>query len=407
MQTIQLANTDTRLRSGRTGRGARWLGAALVAGLSLSACASEDAGGEDEAREVSAQGEVETAERETRLRFPLFPGLRRDAGVAPTPTTPTPTAPTPSTPTPQAGSCRGAKMQSTPFGCSFAWGTNDPGDKLASLPELRFVSKWVGWEVQKDGSLSSCDGCGWLRNQVAKTDKVPVYYAYFIGFFGHANGFMDGNQNPNGPNLTTDGANLIRKNRAKIVDLYAQYARKSREVYPDKPIVWLLEGDHVQYAGESQKNRLSYAELGQLTADIACAIKANMPNALVAINHSTWNPDQVTNDFWRAMSVASYDLVWTTGVANNNGFFEQKASPSSYNAKTATYRYIRQLTGRNILVDTSFGLSAMGDSWSTADVNTLNARIADGVIAANVVSPAGAFQQKIRSLAPQLTRVCK
>ena len=34
---------------------------------------------------------------------------------------------------------------------------------------------------------------------------------------------------------------------------------------------------------------LSYAELGQLGADITCAIKSNMPNAVVAINQSTWN----------------------------------------------------------------------------------------------------------------------
>ena len=37
--------------------------------------------------------------------------------------------------------------------------------------------------------------------------------SYFIGYLGHANGFADGNQTPNAPNLTTDGAALIRKYR--------------------------------------------------------------------------------------------------------------------------------------------------------------------------------------------------
>ena len=56
------------------------------------------------------------------------------------------------------------------------------------------------------------------------------------------------------------------------------------------------------------------AELGQLAADITCAIKSNMPNAVVAINHTTWNADDETNSFWCEMKRADYDLVWTTGV---------------------------------------------------------------------------------------------
>ena len=57
----------------------------------------------------------------------------------------------------------------------------------------------MGYEVDKDGTLPNCDGCDWLSQQVAITSLVPVYYAYFIGYFGHANGFADGNENPNGP----------------------------------------------------------------------------------------------------------------------------------------------------------------------------------------------------------------
>ena len=60
---------------------------------------------------------------------------------------------------------------------------------------------------------------------------------------------------------------------------------------------------------------LSSAELGQLAADITCAIKSNMPNAVVAIDHSTWNADDVTNSYWGAMKGVNYDMVWTTGVA--------------------------------------------------------------------------------------------
>lgn len=370
-----------------------------------------ESGDEPLASDPSGSSEADTPDPLAAERFPWWPWLpRRDAGTpvvdAGAPVRDAGTVTPPVTP-PATGSCRASDIKATPFGCTFAWGTAD--DKLKSAPNVQFAAKWVGYEVDKAGKIARCDGCTWLKNDVANTSLVPVYYAYFLGFFGHANGFADGNQEPNKPNLTTDGANLIRKNRKALIDMYAQYARASREAFPNRPLVWLLEGDHVQYAGESQKNRLSYAELAQFTAEISCAIKSNMPNAVVAINHSTWNPDQVTHDFWGAMKSAgvAYDLVWTTGVANNNGFFDKGTNGGSYNGKTATFRYVSQLTGRKILVDTSYGLSAAADSWSTASVKTLNDRIADGVIAANVVNPAGSFSQTIRTITPQLSRVCR
>jgi hypothetical protein len=307
----------------------------------------------------------------------------------------------------QAGNCGCADLESHPFGCGFAWGTNDSGGALDSYGYLQFMSKWVGYEVQADGTLPSCDGCTWLSQQVAPTELVPVYYAYFIGYFGHANGYADGNENPNGPNLTTDAAQLIRDHRQALIDMYSWYAKKSYEVWKTRPIVWLLEGDFVQYSGDTQKNKLSYTELGQLAADITCAIKSNMPNAVVAINHSTWNSDQVTNDFWNAMKNVAYDLVWTTGVPNNAGFLEKSATPDAYNHATATYAYVHGFTGRPIFVDTSFGLSAMEDAWSSADAATLNARIADGVIAANVTSAPASYASAIATLAPQLDATCR
>jgi hypothetical protein len=306
-------------------------------------------------------------------------------------------------------SCTTSMRNDTPFGCAFAWGTNDPGGSLASFAYLDFMSKWVGYEVEASGALPRCDGCSWLSTQIASTNLIPVYYAYFIGYFGHANGYEDGNVDPTGPNLTTGGAQLIREHRDAIVEMYAWYAEQSARVWSDKPLVWLLEGDFVQYAGESQNEPLSYEELGALTADISCAIKGHMPNAVVAVNHSTWNPDQVTNDFWQAIADAGadYDLVWTTGVADNQGFLEAAADANIYNHATATYAYVHELTGRKLLVDTSFGLSAMGDTWSTADAATLAARIADGVIAANVATPPAGYEAAVAALEGALSGTCE
>ena len=103
----------------------------------------------------------------------------------------------------------------------------------------------------------------------------------------------------------------------------------------------------------------------------------------------------------------AYDLVWTTGVANNNGFFEAGTNASSYNHATATYKFVHTLTGKPIFVDTSFGLSAMADSWSGAPAATIYARGAEGVIAANVASPDSSYASRLNALRPSLDPVCR
>ena len=140
----------------------------------------------------------------------------------------------------------------------------------------------------------------------------------------------------------------------------------------------------IQYTEASQTSPLTMAELGQLAADITCAIKTNMPNAVVAINHSTWNSNEETNSYWTEMKRAPYDLVWTTGVGNNGNFIESAGKAGYYNATTATYPYIHQYTGKNIVVDTSYGASAMSDSWSNQTKAALDVHIGNGVIGVNI-----------------------
>jgi hypothetical protein len=262
-----------------------------------------------------------------------------------------------------------------------------PGGSLTNDSYLQFVSTWVDSSISPSGTYTTCNACNWLKNQVASTNIIPAYYAYIIGFLAHANGIVDGNQ-AGSKKLTTDGAALVKANRAAIVSAYAWYAQQTAKVWPTKPLVWLMEGDFVQLVSGSQSSPLTYAELGQLTTDITCAIKSNMPNAVVALDQSSWNDNNTTNSYWAAMANVNYDMAWTTGVGNNKGFIEASATSTSYNAATATYAYIHKLTGRTILVDTSAGASAAGDSWSTASANDLNARISEGVIAANITGTA-------------------
>jgi hypothetical protein len=100
-------------------------------------------------------------------------------------------------------------------------------------------------------------------------------------------------------------------------------------------------------------------------------------------------------------------MAWTSGAANvSGGFFTSGTTASSYNGKTATYAYLHTLTGKKIFVDTSFGASAMGDTWSNSPASTINARIADGVIAADVTTPPSNYSSAVNSLEPSLSMVC-
>jgi hypothetical protein len=270
---------------------------------------------------------------------------------------------------------------------------------------------WVDWGIGADGTISTCNGCNWLNN-LASTNILPVYYAYIIGYYAHANGIVDGNQcpasNPNCPNLTNQGASFVKAHRSAIIQAYANYAKQSYAVWPTKPLAWLLEGDFVQFTNSGQSSPLTMAEVGQLAADITCAIKGNMPNAVVAINHSTWNTNDVTNSYWNAMKSAGvrYDFAWTTGVANNNGFFNTGVTASTYNGATATYSYLHQVSGKKIFVDDGCGGNTAED-WAPATAATLNARIASGVMAFNhCASLETNYQSLITALKPQLNSTC-
>lgn len=324
-----------------------------------------------------------------------------------------------------------------PFGCKFAWGEPAPTGSLASDTWLQFVTAWAGYEINAAGNITQCDNCGGMLKQVANTNLIPVYYAYFIGYYGHDNGLPDQNCcgsscvtcTSSQPNLTTGMAYLLTgaANAAcpqttpatfcadnLIVKDYAWYAQQTYKAWPTKPLIWLLEGDFVQYTDASQVNSttstsgtsvpLSMTQLGQLAALITSAIKSNMPNAIVAIDNSNWIGNSTKNpemtNYWNAMSQASYDMVWTTGVGDASGYLLAGNSATSSTADQ-NYSYLSKLTGRKIYVD-----QWSPDTWSNQSAATINALIADGVVALNSNDVPSGYQTAVTALEPQLNSTC-
>jgi hypothetical protein len=288
------------------------------------------------------------------------------------------------------GGC-GATPNPLPFNCRFAWGVNAASPSTYNY--VQFISNWAGYNIKADGTISSCDQCGWLKSTMANVPQVPALIAYFIGYYGHANGLPDGNQG-GPPNLTTGMGTLLLgvANAAcpqgticadnLMVKAYAWYAAQVYANYK-KPVIWLMEGDFVQYSPEgSQTVPLSYDQTGQLAAQITNAIKCNDPPAIVAWNYSTWISAAQRDSYFSGINAnmaklgTSYEMVWTSGKGNTTS------------AGTATtWDQLYTVAGKKpIISDESFGLSVAGDTWANQTAATINARIAQHVVAADITT---------------------
>ncbi len=332
----------------------------------------------------------------------------------------------------EASSADGSSSSSaSPFDCKFAWGEPAPSGSASSYTWLQFMTSWGGYEIADSGSITSFDNGGFLK-QLSSTSLIPAYYAYIIGYYGHANGLPDQNTvSATQPNLSTGAAYLLLSDPTGanapcnstttfcadnlVVQAYKYYAQQTYAGWKTKPFVWLIEGDFIQYTDTTTQvasltsthgasAALSYAQLGQLAALIASTIKTNMPNAIVAFDDSAWIDDTQRPLYWQAIMQAgtNFDMVWTTGVGNNPPYINAGTDTN----KTASYAWLHTNTGKKILVDESAGASQQSDTWSGQSAATINSLIADGVVAVNVTDPPSGYQTNVAALASKLNSTC-
>ena len=148
-----------------------------------------------------------------------------------------------------------------------------------------------------------CGGCNWLTNSVAGSNADPRLLRVHHRLLRPRQRPARRNTNPNGANLTTGGAALIKANRAKIIDDVRELRAADLRGLEDEAAGLAARGRlHPVHRPPRQASPLTYR--GARPAGRRHHLRdqeRNMPNAVVAINHSTWNSDQVTNGFWSAM----------------------------------------------------------------------------------------------------------
>lgn len=262
--------------------------------------------------------------------------------------------------------------------CAFAWGSIS-----SHTAPLSFQSVWIGGE--NNGGLSSwsatatnnsCGGCNLARTMAGIANNFAVFYTYFIGFQAKNQGGLGDCNTKAPPNLCTNASAWVRANRAQLINAYAQYAKAVYAASPNKPTIWWLEGDFVQYTDAGQVTPLSYVELGVLAHDITCAIKTNEPNAIVFMNHSPWITNTSLNQFWANMG-PEIDGCWLQAPGDQEVLNNSYANNGRWDSLSVHIKH------RPIMAETSYGSlsGTRGDGWTTTTAAQINTRIAEGAIA--------------------------
>ncbi len=284
--------------------------------------------------------------------------------------------------------------------CTFAWGSIS-----SHAAPLSFQSVWIGGE--NNGGLSSwsatatnnsCGGCNLAKTMASTANNFAVFYTYFIGFQAKNQGGLGDCNTKSPPNLCTNASAWIRANRAQLINAYAQYAKAVYAASPSKPTIWWLEGDYVQYSDAGQVTPLSYVELGVLAHDIACAIKTNEPNAIVAMNHSPWITNTSLDQFWANMG-PEIDMCWLQAPGDQEVLNNSYANNGRWDSLSVHLKH------RPIMAETSYGSlsGSRGDGWTTTTAAQINTRIAEGAIAV-LFNQNNYSTSAITTLNPQLNK---
>jgi hypothetical protein len=85
----------------------------------------------------------------------------------------------------------------------------------------------------------------------------------------------------------------------------------------------------------------------------------------------------------------------------------REAQTPANGRQDGTFARLSQLTGKPLIADTSFAVTTMQDSGSTAVAPTLNQCIDDGVVGVSIFPTPGPCQRRIQSLARPLWSTCQ
>lgn len=212
-------------------------------------------------------------------------------------------------------------------------------------------------------------------------NKLPMVYSYLTA--GNARvdgGLQDCNLGlPPERTLCKGGANYIRNNRTKLLEEHKSLARNIKQVYPNnKPVLIHMEPDFYQYNGSDQAGGgISFADLKNIMNSWTDAIKSILPNSVLILDISPWNPDLAS--FSRDMRNFDYaGLVGKRFDPNGDGSCGLKAA-----IDCKTYKQMSIDTGKKLIINDSYGEGGrlMSYNYNWGNRSLVQARWQDNVVA--------------------------
>ncbi len=293
--------------------------------------------------------------------------------------------------------------------CRLHFGTIDSvaTQNPALIPELDFFTPgWMGQSDHFDQSFV----CDEAKPGAVLGKQLPVIVAYVSAFYvkRHHGNLCDCNVDACGqtdakPNdLCHFGAQYIKQDLAKIVDVYEAYAQGYAACYgTTRPIVFEMEPDWYQYTDDTQGSPMTKDEAAGIIGQYVDAMRQYLPNAHFSIDISPWVDDNgATNgkDWYSRFDLSKFTFANTSGGAT------LAANAKIRNDNMMTWAGVSQVTRKPVLADTGYGAAGIsaGHDPNWDNVDNLNQRIADGVISISQYNPKGDWASTIRSIRSQL-----
>lgn len=267
--------------------------------------------------------------------------------------------------------------------CRFHFGTDE--SKAKSNPALMqqvdyLTGGWIGtsetFNLQDYYNLAKTNG------------KVPVNHTYIIAFAARRDQNIQDCNVSQTSNLCQKGAQYIRNNRQKILNIYASFAKGVNSIMGSSPSVWLMEADFTQYTLSSQENGgFTYEEAGQLMTDMINTVKANAPSALFSIDISPWQDTTWQKNWYSKMPMNQFSYIHTSGGSSRG---DTEFISDSWSTALPTWKWTYKTYGKPIFADAGYGVGGAGtghdNRWD--DITNLSNRIKDGVLGVAQVNPA-------------------
>jgi uncharacterized repeat protein (TIGR02543 family) len=278
--------------------------------------------------------------------------------------------------------------------CKFNFGTDWDyleSNKTGSVAtNVDYVTKWI-----VDARFTGNPVYGRMVDYCVQNKKTVVYYSYIIA---KAAALGDADV---GGKLGTEGAKWLKNNFNSVKTYYDDFAKATAaKVNPTHlSTIWLLEPDFYQYASGGQSSPLSFAQAGDYLGQLIDIIKAELPDAMIAIDISPWIADQNnTQNWYSAMPCSKASFLFTSGGMS------QANSSNIKNENKMSWQAASDAAKKGIIADCGYGAGGASTGHNAAwdNVNNLKARISDGVVAITQKNPDASWGNTIATLRTQL-----